>query len=107
MGGACSQSEVPVAIDISDPGQNGSGGASLNPITASGGHFSTGGASFVGTDYGLNGLGGAEASGLGAGDLTVLLLIDRSSSMSESWDSGSKWEVSLNAFFLGLVGVED
>lgn len=110
MGGACSPSEVPTAIDTSNPGQNGSGGVSLNLIPASGGHFSTGGASFVGTDYGLdglNGLGGATASGLGAGDLTVLLLIDRSSSMSESWDSGSKWEVSLNAFFLGLVGVED
>ena len=61
----------------------------------------------IGTDYGLSGEGGATAKGLGEGDLTVLLLIDRSSSMTENWDSGSKWEVSLNAFFLGLVGVED
>lgn len=110
MGGACAPSPAEPSGLIYEPTQNGSGGININLFPASGGSFSTGGASFEGTDYGLdglNGLGGAEASGLGAGDLTVLLLIDRSSSMTERWDSGSKWEVSLNAFFLGLVGVED
>jgi len=83
----------------------GSGGsAHLNPV-GSGGSAST--EDWGDSDYGLSAEGGGENAGLGQGDLTVLLLVDRSSSMAEYWDAGSKWEVALNSFFLGLVGVED
>lgn len=107
---ACDSQQPPSPSPYFNPDDTeaqGSGGATAGNFQSSGGHFSSGGSPFVGDDFGLSGQGGAASSGLGAGDLTVLLLIDRSSSMSERWDSGSKWEVALNAFFLGLVGVED
>lgn len=57
---------------------------------------------------GWGGAGGASSDeGLGTGDLTVLLILDKSASMTESWGSGTRWDVSMNAFFEGLQGVED
>ncbi len=104
-------SETTPVYDPRNDSDNGSGGGtnSTGENRPSGGSSSTTGADYypVGSDFGLSGEGGASNNGLGQGDLTVLLLIDRSSSMAENWDSGSKWEVSLNAFFLGLIGVED
>jgi hypothetical protein len=104
---------APLVLDGEEPGPSASGGSTFVLSPASGGNgliepdYGDSGDYFASDDYGLLGEGGAAAQGLGTGDLTVLLLIDRSSSMTESWDSGSKWEVSLNAFFLGLVGVEE
>ncbi len=112
VGWACAPDEERFPISIAPGDLSAGSGGSDNAqgyYRASGGAAATTGTQgdFMGTDFGLSGEGGAPSNGLGEGDLTVLLLIDRSSSMAESWDSGSKWEVALNAFFLGLIGVED
>lgn len=62
------------------------------------------------------GLGGAGATveitdpivqlGLGGGDLTVLLLFDRSISMSDLWQGEPKWQVASRAFMNGMLGSE-
>ncbi len=107
--GACSSaptSPPPVGYTPDDTSNAvGSGGSAHLGSLGTGGHVSD---EYWGdSDYGLSSEGGAPSAGLGQGDLTVLLLVDRSSSMAEHWDTGSKWEVALNSFFLGLVGVED
>lgn len=78
------------------------GGASANPQPGLGGAtepFNQVGASPDG------GAGGSSAQD--ERELTVLLVLDRSGSMAGSWDGGSKWQVALNAFFAGMVGVEE
>jgi hypothetical protein len=62
------------------------------------------------------GLGGANSElalidpivqlGLGVGDLTVLMLFDRSVSMSDFWNNEPKWQVASRAFMNGMVGYE-
>lgn len=42
----------------------------------------------------------------GTGDLTVLMIVDRSGSMALSWEGGAKWEVAKNALDAAIVGVE-
>jgi hypothetical protein len=47
-----------------------------------------------------------ELLGLGSGDLTVLLLFDRSVSMSDPWLGQPRWQVASKAFMDGLSGYE-
>jgi hypothetical protein len=44
--------------------------------------------------------------GLGIGQLTTLVLFDRSISMSDLWEGEPRWQVAGRAFMAGLVGVE-
>lgn len=39
---------------------------------------------------------------LGAGDLTLLVIFDKSGSMADRWDSRSKWQVANEAFMSGI-----
>lgn len=65
----------------------------------------------------ISGLGGADPGttitnpvqqlGLGTGQLTTLVLFDRSISMSDLWQGEPRWQVAGRAFMAGLVGVED
>lgn len=43
---------------------------------------------------------------LGTGDLSVLMVVDRSGSMAESWEGSPKWKVAQSALEQALVGVE-
>jgi Mg-chelatase subunit ChlD len=43
----------------------------------------------------------------GGGDLTVLLVYDKSGSMAETWDGRGKWQIASDALLAGIVGVED
>lgn len=66
--------------------------------------------------HGISGMGGAasvpvitnpvEQLGLGVGQLTTLVLFDRSISMSDLWEGEPRWQVAGRAFMAGLVGVE-
>lgn|GEM_PF-2438764 len=47
-----------------------------------------------------------ELLGLGSGDLTVLLLFDRSVSMSDPWEGQPRWQAASRAFMDGLAGFE-
>jgi hypothetical protein len=49
----------------------------------------------------------AAELGLGAGDLTVLVLFDQSGSMSGGWDERSKWQVANEALMNALEPVLD
>jgi hypothetical protein len=63
---------------------------------------------------GPSGMGGAgndltdpvSQLGLGLGNLTTLVLFDRSISMSDLWEGQPRWQVAGRAFMNGLVGVE-
>jgi hypothetical protein len=48
-----------------------------------------------------------ELLGLGAGPLSVLVVFDRSVSMSDPWEGEPKWKVASRAFMNGLTGVGD
>ena len=48
-----------------------------------------------------------EQGALGKGDLTVLMVVDRSGSMSGSWDGASKWEIARSSLSAAINGVED
>lgn len=55
----------------------------------------------------FGGAGGASAGGnFGDGDLTVLLILDKSGSMASLWDGASRWETAVSSFFAGMEGVE-
>lgn len=66
---------------------------------------------------GVSGMGGAFPDpvitnpvaqlGLGVGQLTTLMLFDRSISMSDLWEGEPRWQVAGRAFMAGLVGVEE
>lgn len=43
---------------------------------------------------------------LGTGDLSVLMVVDRSGSMADSWEGVPKWQVAQSALEQALVGVE-
>ncbi len=45
--------------------------------------------------------------GLGTGNLTTLLLFDRSISMSDLWEGQPRWQVAGRAFISGMSGVEE
>jgi hypothetical protein len=50
----------------------------------------------------------ASVSGsLGAGDLTVLMIVDRSGSMGEPCDGSTKWQIARSSLDAAIVGVED
>jgi hypothetical protein len=54
--------------------------------------------------------GDADASAgvqFGSGDLTVLVLFDKSGSMASFWDTRDKWRVASDALLDAMVGVED
>lgn len=81
----------------------------LEPPVSTGSIFATGY-----SNPGLLGLGGApnqqewiDLLGLGTGDLTVLVVFDRSVSMSELWEGEPKWKVAGRAFMNGLKGFEE
>jgi hypothetical protein len=44
---------------------------------------------------------------LGAGDLTMLVVFDKSGSMGDHWDHRTKWEVANEAFMKAIEGVLD
>jgi hypothetical protein len=44
---------------------------------------------------------------LGAGDLTVLVIFDKSGSMASGWDGRTKWQVANEAFMKAIEGVLD
>jgi hypothetical protein len=48
-----------------------------------------------------------ELLGLGGGALSVLVVFDRSVSMSDPWEGEPKWKVAGRAFMNGLAGLED
>lgn len=45
--------------------------------------------------------------GLGSGDLTLLVLFDRSVSMSDDWEGQPRWKVAGRAFMNGMEGYEE
>ncbi len=45
--------------------------------------------------------------GLGSGDLTLLVLFDRSVSMSDDWEGQPRWKVAGRAFMNGMAGYEE
>lgn len=63
----------------------------------------------VGTT-GTEGTGGAQTAdprGVGTGDLSVLVLYDRSASMFDDWEGGAKWAVASRALLDALEGTEE
>lgn len=44
---------------------------------------------------------------LGSGDLTVLMVVDRSGSMADLWEGVPKWHIAQSALEQALVGVEE
>lgn len=44
---------------------------------------------------------------LGEGDLTVLMVVDRSGSMAAPWDGSTKWQIARSSLDAAIVGVED
>ncbi len=48
-----------------------------------------------------------DKSRLGTGDLTVLMVVDRSGSMLSYWEGTPKWQIARNAIDQAIVGVED
>jgi hypothetical protein len=62
----------------------------------------------AGIDGGVTtGAGDSLVVDLGTGDLTVLVIFDKSGSMSSPWDERTKWQVANDAFEKGLVGILD
>lgn len=66
------------------------------------------------SDQGMGGSSGVvtvhdpvEQLGLGTGDLTVLVLFDRSVSMSDQWEGQPRWKVAGRAFMNGMAGYEE
>ncbi len=55
---------------------------------------------------GQDGVGGADAE-VGSGDLTVLLVFDKSGSMASPWGAKSRWQAGSDAVLLGLDGILD
>lgn len=49
----------------------------------------------------------ADATRFGTGDLTVLMVVDRSGSMLENWEGTQKWQIARNAIDQAIVGVEE
>ncbi len=48
-----------------------------------------------------------DRSSLGSGDLTVLMVVDRSGSMMYEWEGTPKWQIARNAIDQAIVGVEE
>lgn len=102
------------------PGSGGSPGAPIGPADAAQASISSGAegpcdpAEFLpasmSRDAAVPDAGDSDASvnlGLGEGDLTVLVVFDKSGSMSSGWDSRSKWRAASDALLESIVGVED
>jgi hypothetical protein len=68
----------------------------------------TGGTASSDESDGEAGAGGEGVDlALGAGDLTMLVVFDRSGSMASAWDSRSKWQVANEALMKAIEGVID
>jgi hypothetical protein len=77
------------------------------------------GSAGTGTGVGIESAGGTPGEGeggaggenvdleLGAGDLTMLVVFDKSGSMADGWDQRSKWQVANEAFMKAIDGVLD
>lgn len=89
--------------------QLGSGGVASVSIDWTGGNSAGGGAKSFAGEANLAGAGGEGTVdlGLGAGDLTVLVVFDKSGSMGEHWDQRTKWEVANEALMKAIVDVLD
>jgi len=101
-----------VTTEVAGAESSGGGGGSAGPIpippeggSASGG-ASSGGDTSVPEAAGAGGAGDVDL-GLGAGDLTVLVVFDKSGSMGDHWDERSKWQVANEAFMKAIVDVLD
>jgi hypothetical protein len=108
--------DEPGPDESSDPGQTGSTGfiADQSAIDAWRASSGTGGSLHV-----ADGTAGATGSGsstvvgdeidlgLGDGDLTILLVFDKSGSMAQAWDDRGKWQIASDALMYGMQGVLD
>lgn len=56
---------------------------------------------------GTGGAVSADPRGIGTGDLTVLVIYDRSASMFDDWEGGAKWAVASRALLDALAGTEE
>jgi hypothetical protein len=81
-----------------------------------GGDEASGDEAGVGGLGGLGGFGGASSGAageggsgvdleLGAGDLTLLVIFDKSGSMADGWDERSKWQVANDSFMKAIEPV--
>lgn len=49
----------------------------------------------------------SNSGSLGQGDLTVLMIVDRSGSMDQPWDGSTKWKIARSSLNAAIIGVED
>ena len=79
----------------------GTGGAS--DAVEPGPPYAAGGDGGGGEDSGLAGAGGQLIDlGIGKGDLTLLLVFDKSGSMASNWDGRPKWQAASDALIAGM-----
>jgi hypothetical protein len=89
---------------VSDPNP----GASAGGATGSAGTGTGIDSESLGGTPGEGGAGGENVDlELGAGDLTMLVVFDKSGSMGDGWDQRSKWQVANEAFMKAIEGVLD
>ncbi|HEY3498050.1 MAG TPA: vWA domain-containing protein, partial [Polyangiaceae bacterium] len=103
-----------------DGGESGTGGGSTSGLSGSAGALvidTSSGGSTIAIPPGTGGMiesGGEAGAGgervdleLGAGDLTMLVVFDKSGSMAAGWDQRSKWQVANEAFMKAIADVLD
>ncbi|MFZ5897235.1 MAG: vWA domain-containing protein [Myxococcota bacterium] len=110
-GGNANQGPDATGGALGSGGLPGTGG--VNDVIIYQGGATSGGATSGGQGSGGNEvLAGAGGQGdvdlgLGAGDLTMLVVFDQSGSMAGGWDGRSKWQVANEAFMKAIVDVLD
>jgi hypothetical protein len=92
-----------IAARLSTAAANGGAGDDGNAGAASG-EAASGGADAAGPGSGGEGGSGIDLQ-LGAGDLTVLVIFDKSGSMADGWDERSKWQVANDSFMNAIEPV--
>lgn len=120
-GGSTGGNTDVLPVPPSTPGEPGTGGAGGAPITLP--PFECDDPTFFplrldeqgspiefdqgdGSGTGAAGFGGASPE-VGSGDLTVLLVFDKSGSMDNHWGAKSRWQAGSDAVLLGLDGILD